>query len=244
MRPDSVPGPAGALTRTILAVSLATGIAVAASTSYTLTINGKPAAARAIVVDGRTYVPLAALQAAGATSRLAAGTLALTLPGAPGGANGRVSVEGCLGEFLFNGVWRLRVNKVEPARQPGSGDPGIPGWAVAVELRNGTTRTLSPSKTGIDAGGRGISLATDDGNTLSLRAGSDWVDFASKAIPQGAAGIHRMGFFYPVADAAPRKPTKLLLEINTDELRNWTETRDLRYGVPNPSFRVRLDCTS
>lgn len=231
------------LTGIALGVSLAAGLAAAAThAGYALRVNGRPAAGKAIVVEGRTYVSLAALQAAGATSRLAGGTLELSLPVAPGGANERVSVEGCLGEFLFNGVWRLRVNKVEPARQPGSGDPGIPGWAVAVEFRNGTTRTLSPSKTGIDAGGRGISLATDDGNTLSLRAGSDWVDFASKAIPQGAAGIHRLGFFYPDAGAGSRKPTKLLLEINTDELRNWTETKDLRYAVPNPSFRVRLDC--
>ncbi|MCV5063418.1 hypothetical protein OFM35_33645, partial [Escherichia coli] len=50
-------------------------VAYAASTAYKLVINGKPASGQAIVVNGQTYVPLAALKAAGVQSDLASGTL-------------------------------------------------------------------------------------------------------------------------------------------------------------------------
>ncbi|MGH2405347.1 MAG: hypothetical protein ACRDGN_12945 [bacterium] len=39
-------------------------------------------------------------------------------------------------------------------------------------------------------------------------------------------------------------PAKLLVEINPQQLRNYrTLTRGAAYTVPNPSLRVRLDCT-
>lgn len=51
------------------------------------------------------------------------------------------SRQGCLNQWLFNGVWRAKITKVEPimdgARQT--------GWQVTQVWRNGTSRELAPA---------------------------------------------------------------------------------------------------
>ncbi|MBI5812089.1 MAG: hypothetical protein HZB27_05670 [Meiothermus silvanus] len=62
-------------TRLAIALLLTLAVVHAASTAYKLLINGKSATGQAIVVNGQTYVPLAALKAAGVSSELTQGTL-------------------------------------------------------------------------------------------------------------------------------------------------------------------------
>lgn len=224
-------------------------LAQTVSKSLGLVINGKPATVQAVQIGGKTYVPVDALKAAGATATLSGNTLTLTLPGASaqtaGGANQRISVEGCRNEFLFNGIWRMRITKVEAIRRPNTGDPGTPGYGVTLEIRNGVSRSISLSKTGIQPSAKGIDLVMPDGNTLELSGVSEWVDVAFKSVPQGAGITYQLKYYYPygTADAQVQQPQKFLLEINTKELANWTETKDLKYGTANPSFRVDLTCT-
>lgn len=61
-------------TRLAIALLLTLAGVHAASTAYKLLINGK-SATHAIVVNGQTYVPMAALKAAGVSSELTQGTL-------------------------------------------------------------------------------------------------------------------------------------------------------------------------
>src|ERR1700682_1293476 len=82
---------------------------------------------------------------------------------APGGATQRQAVEGCLNQWLFDGIWRFRVTKVE-AINP---DNLRPGYGVAVEVRNGSHATLTPVFAGADA--QAIQLQLDDGNTLDAK---------------------------------------------------------------------------
>ncbi len=49
--------------------------------------------------------------------------------------------QGCLNQWLFNGVWRAKVTKVEPIMD-GSKQTG---WQVTQVWRNGTSRELSPA---------------------------------------------------------------------------------------------------
>ncbi|MFD1730872.1 hypothetical protein ACFSC4_06910 [Deinococcus malanensis] len=59
------------------------GMALAQTQSgWNVVINGRPVSGRAIVVGGKTYVPLDALRASGITATTTPGTLSLTLPGA------------------------------------------------------------------------------------------------------------------------------------------------------------------
>src|ERR1700687_3655534 len=63
-----------------------------------------------------------------------------------GGANQRASVEGCIGETLFNGVWRLKV--ISSALQTNPDDPDYKNWAITIELRNGKNAQNSPGDSG------------------------------------------------------------------------------------------------
>lgn len=67
-------------------------------------------------MNGKTYLPLEALQMAGVKVVRSSAVLSVTLPNAgaaTGGASSRPSLEGCLGETLFNGVWRVKTLKLE-----------------------------------------------------------------------------------------------------------------------------------
>src|ERR1700682_4367537 len=50
------------------------------------------------------------------------------------------SREGCMNQWLFNGVWRVEVTKVEPYMNAGQQT----GWQVTEVWRNGSTQELSP----------------------------------------------------------------------------------------------------
>ena len=51
------------------------------------------------------------------------------------------SRQGCMNQWLFNGVWRARITKVEPIMDGANQT----GWQVTQTWRNGTSRELSPS---------------------------------------------------------------------------------------------------
>ncbi len=48
---------------------------------------------------------------------------------------------GCLNQWLFNGVWRAKVTKVEPIMDGAKQT----GWQVTEVWRNGTSRELAPA---------------------------------------------------------------------------------------------------
>ena len=105
----------------ILAVFVLLGMALAADVSLKLTVNGKPSSTPAIVVNGKTYLPLEALERAGLKVMRSDGALAVTLPGtsspssstAVGGANQRASLEGT------EGTGFATASGVTPSRQIG-----------------------------------------------------------------------------------------------------------------------------
>ncbi|MCW3052756.1 MAG: hypothetical protein JWN14_1926, partial [Chthonomonadales bacterium] len=155
------------------------GGAAWAREALTLKINGKASAVPPITVQGKTYIPLEALKAAGVGVQVTGSTIELQLPTktAEGGTNQQVAVEGKGGEWLFNGIWRFRVLTVEAADPDKVGK----GWSVKVEIRNGSKfNDYSPGGTGWE----GITVVTEDGN--SVAAASDAVDLSSKGLAQGA----------------------------------------------------------
>ena len=93
-------------------------LAFAQTTTYQLIINGQPDTAQGIVIDGQTYIPLDALQRAGITASYEGNVLSLIVGNAitAGGANQRESLEGCMGQDFFNGIWRIKVLSVEAIR--------------------------------------------------------------------------------------------------------------------------------
>jgi hypothetical protein len=205
-----------------------------------LLLNGRPSSAKAIVVGGQSYVPVSALRELGITVSLSGNTLSLSSQAAgqaAGGAGQRASLEGCLNEWLFNGIWRVRVTKVERAELEGV---GLPSWNVTLEVRNGTNKTLQPWRAGWK-GTDSITLVFADGSIETMDTGPEGGNYNDKihyaAIPQGATAISTLHFISDRTDP----PTKLLIEMDPEAPRKDKEY-NLAFSVPNPSLRIKLDC--
>lgn len=207
---------------------------VAAAQSYSLVVNGQVAPAPAIVVNGQTYVPLSALKLLGIPSSLKGTTLTLGAAPAtsPGGANQRASLEGCLGDTLFNGVWRMTVKSVRPISRYNGQQRG---YAVALEWKNGSTATADALNTGV----KNFQLVLQDGNTLDSENGQQLL---YRKLAQGAGNTFTLEYYADSAQSARLTPAdKLLVEIDPAVLRNTGVKA--AYSTPTPSFRVRLNCS-
>jgi hypothetical protein len=208
-------------------------IVLAQAVSYRLSINGKSYSSTAIVVRGETFVPLKALQASGVRSSLAGGVLTLTFPGAQagsgsqaaGGANQVAALEGCLGEWVFNGIWRVRVT--DPQAMTGDRH----GMTYRFEFRNGTKESgFAPSGTGWG----GLQLALDDGTTVGAANVNDITD--PPYLP-GGSHAQTIEFYW---DDLNLKPAKLIVLFNPKDMNT---SANVKFGVPNPSLRINTNCT-
>ncbi len=235
--------------RITLVALLMISLAVAASQTFKLTINGKPTVTPAMVVNGKTYIPLDALEEAGVRSSRSGAGVSITLPGstatpatnpdAMGGANARASLEGCINETLFNGVWRVKTLKLEAIKK----DADTPGWGLTLEVKNGTKTTLTMTDAGVNGTGEGIQLAFADASTLAVDALEvQKLTFAS--LPPGGSVTQQLKFYYPLGTTADaiKTPTKFLLEVDPKGIGDSTRAKGVTFTVPNPSLRVRLDC--
>lgn len=205
---------------------------------YTLSINGQVLTQTAITVDGRIYVPLEALTGAGVVAVIDGNTLSLTFPGmvTAGGANQRESLEGCVGQEFFNGIWRIKVLSVEPIQSDISS-----GWGVTIEMRNGTTETLQPVFTGISGTGEGIQLVLSDETILNPN-GIDVQAVTFASLPQGGGVTHQLKFWFPYGEETEGTPDRLLFEIQPGEVAPSLQQAGVVYSTPTPSLRVRLEC--
>ncbi len=152
----------------------------------------------------------------------------------PGGANQRVSLEGCAGQWLFNGVWRVRVNKVESITLA---DVGNPGFAVTVQVRNGTSKTTSMGYAGV--GDTNLVLA--DGTQLGVDQTLDRVAYSTmvnKDLVPGAGLTQVLNYYLPTKTPTDSKPAKWLVEIH----QNTIGSHAPHYTTKTPSLRVNLDC--
>jgi hypothetical protein len=226
----------------IILVSMMLAVfALAQTTSYQLVINGQIDASQAIVVDGQTYVPLEALQRAGVSATYDGDVLSLVVGNAitAGGANQRESLEGCMGQDFFNGIWRVKVLSVEPI----TNDDGTAGWGVNIEMKNGSTQTLTVAvDTGISGTGEGIQIVLED-KTILLVDPYDVQTLTYASLPQGGGITHQLKFFPPFGtEPNDSKPVKFLFEMNADGVASSVQQAGVAYSTPTPSLRVQLDC--
>ncbi|HEX2863387.1 MAG TPA: hypothetical protein VHN99_02355 [Deinococcales bacterium] len=220
-------------TALLAALALSAGLALAAGAALKLRVNGQASATPALVVNGVVYVPLNALTQAGWKAVRTATSLDLNAPAAAGGANERASLEGCLGQTLFNGLWRLTVRRVDAI----SRSETVPGWGVTVELKNGSSQTVYASNTGV----MGFSLIMPDGSSLEKDSHVE-DEFLSQDLNPGAGESVQLKFYLPPNTANPPRPAKLLLEVDPARLAGFLKGK-VGYTVPNPSFRVDLTCS-
>ncbi|MBL8059314.1 MAG: hypothetical protein JNK63_01205 [Chthonomonas sp.] len=110
------------------------------------TINGKKYSDAAIVQAGKTYVSVESLKAAGAqVSNSSAG---LQINFAPLGGRDQVdAVEGRIGEWIQNDLWRIRVESISETVNPFGRGPGL---MAKIELRNLSAKPIAPYNSGMD----------------------------------------------------------------------------------------------
>ncbi|RYG35704.1 hypothetical protein EON81_11935 [bacterium] len=176
-----------------------------------LTLAGKSLSLDSVQVKGETYVSLTQLKAQ---------------MGAQGGANQLAGTEGVMNEWLFNGVWRFRVTKIDWNAEDEY-------WVASVEMRNGTNKTRHAGGQGLsDYPGQAFHLATESGDNLvvtSVSAGNELQDILG--YKELAAGMGTKADIPFGRGKATDKPTKLILE--------FTALAGQGY-VKDPSFRVDL----
>ena len=224
----------------IIFITLAV-LAFAQTTTYQLIINGQADTAQALVIDGQTYIPLEALQRAGIGASYEGDVLSLIVGNAitAGGANQRESLEGCMGQDFFNGIWRAKVHSIEAITNAS----GTAGWGVNIEMKNGTTQTLIMAvDTGISGTGEGIQLVLEDETILNADP-YDVQTLTFASLPQGGGITHQLKFF-PAFGSEPNdsKPLKFLFEMKADGVAQSIQQAGVAYSTPNPSSRVQLNC--
>lgn len=163
--------------------------------------------------------------------------LAGTTASPAGGSNQRPSVEGCIGQTLFNGVWRLKV--IESALKTNPDDSDYKNWAVTLELRNAKNTQNSPGDSGFVEYPQ---IAFADGTVLDMETTEAKVQYQNaifyKSLPPG--GVAHTTLWYRLdPDHAAQTPTKLLINIDPHQY-----GKTFGYTVHDPSFRVKLDCNS
>jgi hypothetical protein len=214
--------------RTIIlaSVSLLATAALAFQATTKLVINGKTVAGAPKTIDKVTYIPVTALKAAGATVNTANGTMTINFP-QNGGANQLTALEGGMNEWLFNGIWRLRVDSVKPME----GDR--PGWLIGVELKNGTTaQNIALDGTGFQS----VELVMDDQNIM--KQPYNITDF-NRPVGQGSSVRTELMYFDDEGNG--RKPIKLIVRITPDQFtKDFLKGQKLGYTVSDPSFRINL----
>jgi hypothetical protein len=147
------------------------------------------------------------------------------------GLGDATSREGCKNQWLFNGVWRVKISDVQPHMNGTTQD----GWQVIEVWRNGTFQELSPTNSAltgqrlelgngyIDAGG--LSLETVSTNNFAPAG-----EFTYKQIFVGSN-------FDP-----SNKPKGLLITFNNAQLsqqKQWPQFTTSKYN-----FHFNLGCVA
>jgi len=181
----------------------------------------------------RLLIPAVAIAGCLVVAATVAPSRATPTPKAAGGANQRTSVEGCINQFVFNGVWRVKVLSVAPATV--NDGVTVKGTGIRLQIRNGTSKDLELDNAGFDSNARGISLVYDDDSQYQLATVSGF--YALQQVPPGGAYVTTLNF---VTTHAPdtAKPAKLLIAQYPDKL----HTPGVHFTTKSPSFRVHLDC--
>ena len=201
----------------VIGAALVLGVTVAQGVKQlSVSLANKTLKLDSVIVGGKTYVSLEQLKK--------------TLPStAAGGANQVAASSGCIGEFLFNGAWRFRVQKLEWNATEGA-------WQLRIEIRNGMTKIATPVRSGANYAGQDMSLIQASGNSLNVGVNQgNTLDntLLYKQLAPGVGAVTNV-LFYTDSDAD--KPTKFLWAMSA------VSNQDKAPISKDPAFRVDLTC--
>ena len=160
---------------------------------------------------------------------------AVALASVPAHGAANTTQEGCMNQWLFNGVWRVRVTKVEPFMDGGQ----QAGWQVTESWRNGTTQEISPGdsllKDQVLQLDDGSSIAASLNNTGTMSMGVIGSHTLSQAAQFTYVQIFRAAAFN--ASAKPKAVTVLFDGDRLPQLKSKPQFTKHQYD-----YRIKLDC--
>lgn len=143
------------------------------------------------------------------------------------------SSTGCLNQWLFNGVWRAKVTKIEPLMN-GSQQSG---WQVTEVWRNGTSRELAPAD----------SLMKDQQLVLSSQAltaeGHRQNGLAFNTFAPSGEFTYVQTFLGPNNSVNPQDKPKAL-DVTFDAAKVATMTNKPHFTSQKYNFHYNLDCVA
>jgi hypothetical protein len=163
----------------------------------------------------------------------------LAAAAAQGGSHEVAAHEGCVNQWLSNGVWRMRLKKLGPAIDPTTNKQT--GWIATEDWKNLTGKTITPVITAV----QDQQIVLQNGDTVSSgNATTTTLNFQQLVYHSFAAGAsftHAQRFWPGTFDAA-NKPVKLLVMFDAKTQAKYTNLPQFTSGPPN--MRIKLDCTN
>lgn len=142
----------------------------------------------------------------------------------------------CMDQWLFNGVWRVKVTKVDPQMD---GATQV-GWQVTEVWRNGTSRDANPGDTlelpQVLELKNGSKISTSDTST----AGMSNSVVSSHSFPASGQFTHVQIFRAPGAFDPTVKPAAV--DIAFDAARESQFRSQPHFTTNHSDFRFKLDC--
>lgn len=139
---------------------------------------------------------------------------------------------GCLNQWLFNGVWRAKITKVEPLMNGAQ----QAGWQVTQVWRNGTSRELAPA----DSSLKDMSLHLS-GTVLQAEEHRVQMLTFNTMAPSGEL-TYTQTFFAPNMSADPNDKPKAL-DVTFDNAVVSTSNKP-HFTSRQYNFHYRLDCAA
>lgn len=161
-------------------------------------------------------------------------------PTAQGGSTQVQAQSGCMNQWMFNGVWRVRVTSV--TFKPAGDAPN--GWDVTMQWNNGTSYAgISP----VDTDKTDLVLALANGDTLTATdttrgtLNQQQLDFHS--FPASGQFTYTQSFFSGQALDPNNKPAKLLVTFDVAKYRQAHQTDAKFWKMKTPGYNYRIDLT-
>lgn len=157
-------------------------VAFAALAPKALFVNGKKSAKTPIEQNGEIYIPASALSAAGADVAITPTRVSIQFKPVKT-QNEQPYVEGVLGEWVTNGIWRIRVTNVTKIENPfGTGGTG---FALDFEAKNTSSKMAQMAYSGV----LGLQLL-DSGDQRMANTSVSFKDYYSDIQPGGGFTNH------------------------------------------------------
>jgi hypothetical protein len=143
--------------------------------------------------------------------------------------------EGCMNQWMFNGIWRVRVTKVEPFMD---GTQQV-GWQVTESWRNGTSVELAPG----DSLLKDEVLELEDGSSIAASANNSGTMsmgvIASHGLAQAAQFTYVQVFRSLTLNPAV-KPKAVTILFDGDRLPQFKSRP--QFTTHKYNYRIKLDC--